>query len=296
MADYLIQGGTLEQIANAIRTKGGTSALMNASEMANNILAIPTSTGQTQEKTVDPASIEVVVTPDPGYTLSKVTVNPIPHVEQAAPTLANNGGTVIASVTQSAGYLVGGTKTATLELDKQAATEYIPSLTDQTIPADKYLTGAQTIKAVTGTNLQALDADFVAGNIKKDVDLFGIVGTYEGGGASIPGYSKMEVKTINLSTGSANVITLDDPTLTPYRFYMWYTGNAGTISTNYVRGCAAMPVSNTTYKIVGLVNPESGYSDTFSSSVQVAYEAGKITLPTGNRSYIGQYTYIAIGN
>ena len=39
MADYLIQGGTLQQIANAIRTKGGTSALMNASEMVNNILA-----------------------------------------------------------------------------------------------------------------------------------------------------------------------------------------------------------------------------------------------------------------
>ena len=297
MADYLIQGGTLQQIANAIRTKGSTSALMNAAEMPNNILAIPTSTGgQTQEKTVNPALSQVIVTPDEGYTLSKVTVNAMPQAEQAVPTLVNNGGTVSASAVQTAGYVQAGTKTGTLELDKQAATEYNPSLSDQTIPADKYLAGAQTIKAVTGANLQALDADFVAMNIKKDVDLFGIVGTYTGEGASIPGYSKMEVKTINLNAGSSNIITLDDTTLTPYRFYMWYTGNAGTISTSYVRGCAAIPYSNTSYKIVGLTNPESGYSDTFSSTTPVGYETGKITLPTGNRSYIGQYVYIAIGN
>ena len=182
MADYLIQGGTLQQIANAIRTKGGTSALMNASEMANKILAIPTSAGQTQEKTVDPALTAVTVLPDEGYTLSKVTVTAMPQAEQAVPALANNNGTITATVTQTAGYVQAGTKTGTLELDKQAATEYAPSLADQTIPANKYLTGAQTIKAVTGANLQALDADFVAENIKKDIDLFGIVGTYEGTG------------------------------------------------------------------------------------------------------------------
>lgn len=180
MADYLIQGGTMQQIANAIRTKGGTSALMNASEMANNILAIPTSAGQTQEKTVDPALTAVTVLPDDGYTLSKVTVNAMPQAEQAMPALTNNSGTITATVTQTAGYVQAGTKTGTLELDKQAATEYAPSLEDQTIPADKYLTGAQTIKAVTGVNLQALDADFVAENIKNGIDLFGIVGTYEG--------------------------------------------------------------------------------------------------------------------
>lgn len=296
MADYLIQGGTLQQIANAIRTKGGASGLMNAAEMPNNILAIPTSSGQTQEKTVDPALTAVTVLPDEGYTLSKVTVNAMPQTEQAVPSLVNNSGTITANAVQSAGYVQAGTKTGTLELDKQAATEYNPALEDQTIPADKYLTGAQTIKAVTGANLQALDADFIPENIKSGVDLFGIVGTYAGEGTSIPGYSKMEVKTINLNVGSSNIITLDDATLTPYRFYMWYTGNAGTISTGYVRGCAAIPYSNTSYKIVGLTNPESGYSDIFSSTIPVGYETGKITLPTGNRSYIGQYVYIAIGN
>ena len=213
MADYLIQGGTLQQIANAIRNKGGTSGLMNAAEMPANILAIPTSAGgETQEKTVDPALTAVTVLPDEGYTLSKVTVNAMPQAEQAVPALANNNGTIIATVTQTAGYVQAGTKTGTLELEKQAATEYNPSLTDQTIPADKYLTGAQTIKAVTGTNLQALEADFIPENIKTGVDLFGIVGTYgaTGGGTLNGDYSRAVLKKVNV-TGSKTTISCEIP-------------------------------------------------------------------------------------
>lgn len=213
MSDYLIQGGTLQQIANAIRNKGGTSGLMNAAEMPANILAIPTSAGgETQEKTVDPALTAVTVLPDEGYTLSKVTVNAMPQAEQAVPTLENNNGTINASAVQTAGYVPAGTKTGTLELEKLPATEYTPSLSDQTIPADKYLTGVQTIKAVTGANLQALDADFVAENIKNGVDLFGIVGTYgaTGGGTLNGDYSRAVLKKINV-TGSKTNISCEIP-------------------------------------------------------------------------------------
>ena len=62
------------------------------------------------------------------------------------------------------------------QLDTVGATTYTPSTTDQTIPAQKYLTGAQTILG---------DADLVAGNIKKDVNIFGVVGTYEGSGVDV---------------------------------------------------------------------------------------------------------------
>lgn len=41
---------------------------------------------------------------------------------------------------------------------------------------------------INATLLATLDADFVAGNIKKDVDLFGLVGTLEGGGGDILGH------------------------------------------------------------------------------------------------------------
>lgn len=64
--------------------------------------------------------------------------------------------------TVSAGYISTGTAgtvlaygNATYQLDTQAAQTIYPSSSDQTIAADKYLTGAQTIKGVTTTNLTA---------------------------------------------------------------------------------------------------------------------------------------------
>lgn len=53
----------------------------------------------------------------------------------------------------------------------QAAQTITPTTTDQTIASGTYLTGAQTIKG---------DENLLAENIKKDVALFNIVGSYEG--------------------------------------------------------------------------------------------------------------------
>lgn len=53
----------------------------------------------------------------------------------------------------------------------QAAQTITPGTSNKTIAAGKYLTGTQTI---TG------DADLVAGNIKKGVNIFGVAGSFEG--------------------------------------------------------------------------------------------------------------------
>ena len=67
-------------------------------------------------------------------------------------------------------------------MPSKAAATYYPTTSDQVIAADQYLTGAQTIKAVTHQNL-------VASNIKKGVtvyvkngsgDIFAVTGTWEG--------------------------------------------------------------------------------------------------------------------
>lgn len=59
-----------------------------------------------------------------------------------------------------------------------------PSLSSQTITPDSGYDGLSsvTVNPITGTILGNLDADFAAENIKKDVNMFGVVGTYEGGG------------------------------------------------------------------------------------------------------------------
>lgn len=52
-------------------------------------------------------------------------------------------------------------------MTEKAAATYTPGTSDQTIAADQYLSGAQTIKG---------DANLVAGNILKDVEIFGVTG------------------------------------------------------------------------------------------------------------------------
>jgi hypothetical protein len=62
---------------------------------------------------------------------------------------------------------VNGVK-VTGNMSTKAAATYTPTTSDQTIAADQYLTGVQTIKG---------DANLVAANILKDVSIFGVVGT-----------------------------------------------------------------------------------------------------------------------
>ena len=98
-----------------------------------------------QTKTVTPSESTQTVSPDSGYDgLSKVTVNAI-------------SSTYIGSdVTKKAQQLTSKT-------------------TDQSIASGQYLSRTQTIKG---------DANLVAGNIKSGVSIFGVTGTYTGGGSS----------------------------------------------------------------------------------------------------------------
>lgn len=68
-------------------------------------------------------------------------------------------------------------------MTKKAAATVSPSTIEQTVcESGVYTTGAQKVAAITKNLLAQLDPDFVAANIKKDVNLFGLVGTLEAGG------------------------------------------------------------------------------------------------------------------
>ena len=59
---------------------------------------------------------------------------------------------------------------------------FSPTLEEQTNNVENFSNAI--IDPITSTLLNQLDSDFVAENIKKDVDLFGLVGTLEAGGSS----------------------------------------------------------------------------------------------------------------
>lgn len=58
------------------------------------------------------------------------------------------------------------------DVPRKAAATITPGTANQTIAANQYLTGAQTIKG---------DSNLVAGNIKKGASIFGVTGTLEAG-------------------------------------------------------------------------------------------------------------------
>ena len=123
-----------------------------------------------QSKTVSPSESTQTVKPDSGYGgLSQVTVNAI-----------------------STTYVGSG-------VTKKAAATYTPSTSNQTIAANQYLNGAQTIKG---------DANLVAGNIKSGVSIFGVAGTYAGsssGGSS--GNNNVEAYHVTSTSPSVNFKT-----------------------------------------------------------------------------------------
>ena len=99
-----------------------------------------------QSKTVSPSESAQTIKADNGYDgLSQVTVNAVSRT-----------------------YVGSG-------VTKKSAATYTPKTSDQSIAASQYLSGAQTIKG---------DANLVAGNIKSGVSIFGVTGTYAGGGSS----------------------------------------------------------------------------------------------------------------
>lgn len=86
--------------------------------------------------------------------------------------------TVSVTPTVSPGYVSSGTAgnsnvSLTASVTTKAAATITPGTSDQTISSGTYLTGTQTISG---------DANLVAGNIKSGTTIFGVAGTYGGGG------------------------------------------------------------------------------------------------------------------
>ena len=115
-------------------------------------------------------------------------------------TLAANG-----TYTIPAGYH-NGSGTVTQSLTTKAATTITPGTTDQSVAAGTYLSGALTVSG---------DADLTAANVKYNVGIFGVTGTYTSDGtlaankmlSGVIGYSKGTKYTGSIASQAAKSIT-----------------------------------------------------------------------------------------
>lgn len=164
---------TLSSINAALMNKGQTAAL-SMTEIPAKIEAITTGITPTGELSITTNKTYDVT----NYASAKVNV-PIPsgYIQPSGnKDITSNGtnidvasyNTVSVDVPVPTGYVYPSTI-------KGAAT-ITPGTQNQTIGAGTYISGAQTILG---------DEDLVAPNIKSGVNIFGVMGTYNGGGAKV---------------------------------------------------------------------------------------------------------------
>lgn len=121
----------------------------------------------------DGGIVDISVVND-GYLSNSNTANIVlPSQGHPAPayySFGNTTGKLTFRHYQPSGFTLGGMSLGSYQLPTKSAQTYTPTTTNQVINYAQWLTGTQTIKG---------DANLVAGNIKKDVSIFGVTGTYE---------------------------------------------------------------------------------------------------------------------
>lgn len=188
-------------------------------------------TAKLQSKSVSPTETEQTISPDSGYDgLSQVSVGAVSK-------------TYIGS-----------------SVPKKAAVTYTPGTSDQTIASGVYLSGTQTIKG---------DADLIAGNIKKGVDIFGVIGSYEGSG-SVSSNDNCEAYAINATNPTVDFKRTDGT------IKVWGYG--------YVQTSSGYYTTTTVYAFCGdKYYKSSSYGSPTATNLMLSVSGGKISgLPTLN--------------
>lgn len=241
---------TVENNTKTLETQGkyleADIILTDSSQATPNIDSL-TVTPTTSQQTFNSSSVD-------GY--KPVVVNAMPSGSATAPsTISGTSATVstgnntltlskTVSVTPSvsAGYVASGIAgnsnvSLTASVTTQAAQTIYPSSSDQTINSGRYLTGNQTIKAVTTTNLTAdnIKSGVVVqvGDSSDSDRVLSVTGTYEGGGGSSDVATGTLTVANNVSSSTSTQITTTSTIgFTPTKFFFWK--DARTATSNHV--------------------------------------------------------------
>lgn len=188
----------------------------------------------------------------------------------------------------TAGYVSSGTAgnsnvSLTASVTTQGAQTLHPSTTDQTITGSKYLTGTQTFKAVTTSNLTADNiksgVTVKIGDSTDDDCVASITGTYEGSGGGGSGLT-VATTTATLSSASTSIS---------------FTGLAGEPTSFAVVSAAELATGASPWKTAAVVfDGTSLHGQTIrnTSNAQVTYDGSSFskTYSNGTLTIIGSGT------
>lgn len=200
----VLSAGTSVTPTESAQTVGGANVMMEGAVTVNAIPSTYVGSGIDRRDSTDLSASGATVSVPSGFYESSASkavasgsATPASSISGTSATVSTGTNTLTLSKTVSntpqvsAGYVSSGTAgntnvSLTANVTTKASATIYPSASDQTISSGTYLTGTQTIKGVTYSNL-------TAGNIKKDVvvtigdsadadRIVSVTGTYEGGG------------------------------------------------------------------------------------------------------------------
>lgn len=226
-------------------THTGTGVSVSASELVSGTYSV-TSSGTKDVTNYASASIPAgSVTAPSTITGSSASVSTGTNTLTLSKTVS-----VTPSVT-TAGYVTNGTAgnsnvSLTASVTTQGAQTLYPSTTDQTITGSKYLTGTQTFKAVTTSNLTAENIKSgvtVTVGDSADADrILSVTGTYTGGGGSsknFQAYIGNASRTANSYGATTVTLTVAKTGTYNVSWTAWRGSSSGTMGTNLYRNSTA---------------------------------------------------------
>ena len=247
-----------DQIKTYIRPQGTKSITSNGtgidvSAYATADVSVPTGTARTSaDLTVSGATVTApagLYASSASATVASGSATPASSISATGATVSTGTNTLTLSKSSvsntpqvSAGYISSGTAgnssvSLTASVTTKGAATYYPSTSNQTINASQYLTGAQTINAVSQTNL-------TADNIKNGTtvtisngssNLWSVTGTYTGGGGTSKNVQVLQSTSRTNSSSLTKV--LGDLTVSKTGTYdVYWSGGRTNTSTSYTWG------------------------------------------------------------
>lgn len=290
------------------QTIGGANYMMEGAVTVNAIPSNYVGSGITQRSSSDLTASGATVTVPSGYysaqaskAVASGSVTAPASISGSSASVSTSTNTLTLSKTVSvtpnvttAGYVSSGTAgnsnvSLTASVTTQGAQTLHPSTTDQTITGSKYLTGTQTFKAVTTSNLTADNiksgVTVKIGDSTDDDCVTSVTGTYSGGGG---GGATIDVKTI---TPSSNVTSLSfDVSGKPIMFVVQMNKNNSYIngsSTRYITSAAND--GETVYTTALYKSGSTGREYTYNTS-SWSYSNGTLTVTSGGGTTAGYFT------